>query len=215
MVRWCHIRLRLSTFRLTDHQKWQIGIAAGVICTVGGIIITLLTWQFPRSPTDSPSISDFRAAAYDAVSAYSKRVKAEEVEKKYVRSFHLTSYESWVDTGIRLKRNQKILIRRSGEEDGTRQSSNFWAVRSNMWDTEKGYWRCFSDRWDDHGGDSEISTNEILGRQEHDTLKIAAYWSEQDPINIEIITDYENFLEEYPYSNECPFVLLANKRPTE
>jgi hypothetical protein len=194
---------RFSRFRLTDHQKWLIGIVAGVIGTVCGIVITLLTWQFPKSPADSPSISDFQDAAYQAVEAHFKRAKAEEVEKKYVRRFHLTSYEDWVDTGIVLKRNQKILLRRSGEEAGTRQSSNFWAVRSNVWDADNGYWRCFSDRWDDHGGTTAISTNEILGTLGHDTLKIAAYWSYQNPINIEIITDYEKFLEEYSYSDEC------------
>jgi hypothetical protein len=189
---------------ISQYKQWVIGILVGVFGALLGVAITLLTWQYPKSPANSPSVSDYERAASTAVESYFKRAKFEEIEKKYVRSFTLTSKpsEGFVDTGIVLQRNRKIFIRRQGEEDGTVHSSNFWAVLTNEWDSDKGIYRSISDRWDDGTGSGEIATNDILGSKQRDTLKLAAYWENQDEITVDVIVDYDKYLEEYPYPSE-------------
>lgn len=164
-----------------------------------GVVVTIVTWQYPKPTPNTPSVSDYETAASHAVEAYFRRSKCEEADKKYLRTFTLSSKQSegWVDTGIVLRRNHKIFIRRTGEEDGTRRSDNYWAIKAN--DPDRG---SISDRWDDHGGYADIDTNHILGNKQQDTLKVAAYWEDQDPITIDVIIDAEKWMADYPCDTE-------------
>jgi hypothetical protein len=183
---------------MAKRKQWIIGIAVSVISGLLGILITVLTWQHPKSPSDSPSVLEYENAASHAVESYFRNAKCEEVDNKYVRTFTLTSKssEGWVDTGIVLRRNRRIFIRRNGEEDGQIHSNNYWAISTN--DPE----RSISDRWDDHGGNTDINTNDILGDKKQDTLKIAAYWEDQEPITIDVIIDWDKYVLEYSCESE-------------
>ena len=185
---------------LSENKQWEIGIVLAII----SLIIGIVAWQYPISAPNSPTASDFQDAAYTAVESHSKKERLEKIEEKYVRSFTLTSKssEGWVDTGIVLKRDHKIYIRRHGENDGTSHSSNYWAVLTNIWDNDKGTYRSISDRWSEDSGSREIETNDILGSKQNDTLKIAAYWESQDEITLDIIVDYGKYMKEYPYPSE-------------
>jgi len=184
---------------IAKRKQWIIGIAVSVVSGFLGILITVITWQHPKSPSNSPSVSDYQTATSNAVESYFRKAKCEEVDKKYVRTFTLTSKssEGWVDTGIVLTRNHRIFIRRNGEAAGEVHSNNYWAIQSN--DREQ---QSISDRWDDQGGNAEINTNDILGNKKHDTLKIAAYWEDQDPITVDVIIDLDKYAMEYPCETE-------------
>ena len=196
------------------NKQWLVGIVIGLVSSFVGFTISILTWQYPKYGSTPvaisipvPSLSDYETAASRAVESYFREAKLEELEKKYVRTFNLTSEpdEGWVDTGIVLQRNHKIFITQKLEEGES--SANYWAVRSNLWDSYAGSYRVITSRWDDEGdGSGEIETNFLLGKKKQDTLKLCAYWVNHGPVTVEVITDYDKYSAESPDKGEsCPY----------
>jgi hypothetical protein len=186
---------------ISEYKQWWIALVTGVLLGAGGIIIGILAWQYPQSP---PSDSAPGEEVYIGLKRYNQEVKYEEFKKKYIHTFDLSSDQSvgWVDTGLVLKRNQKIYV--STNENSP--SSNYWAVLTNRWDEDKGCPKTYSNRWQEQGDGFDIDTNDILGDKKEDTLKLAAYWYDKGMVTVDVITNLDNYYaERAQYGEECPY----------
>lgn len=187
---------------ISRYNQWKISTGISLFGTFAtcisvhlafiALIVTIFAWQFPKSlPTPAP---DYGELTYSTLESYFKRLKFEELQRKHVHTFTVHPDHGWFDTGIVIKRNQKIYVSTNMESD----SSNYWTVLTNVWDKDKGVFKTYSNWWNTEEDQSEISTNDILGSKKQDTLKLSAYWADGGSVTVNVIIDYEKYVAELP-----------------
>jgi hypothetical protein len=95
----------------------------------------------------------------------------------------------WVDTRIVIRADQEVLIEYAEES-----ALAPWTVKTDAGDesTCPDDCRIVSNRWDAEGHNEPIKTDYLLGDLHQDTLKMALYWKNDEPITLNIIVRGNN-----------------------